>query len=536
MYEEDHLTPLPAEPEAAFEWTPADVARRAPEPAGPMIAVWQLLLIILALGALVAAVLVLRSGGGQAASPLKVPIELRGWPGGPSGVLPIVRVRIGGGPPVPVELDTGSTGLVILAKHLPAESHTIPTGSFSESWGDGSLTQGRVALAGVAIAGVPTTHPMTIGIVDDVGCLPGMRRCASWIEHGVDGILGTRVNPASLLANPLAGLPRPYSQRWSVGLTSTGGTLELGAPIPIHPRAAFSLSGVAPAAHSLPPGLVPTPTQPAATLSASATAVPQPSSAGVLSDASGLATMCWKIGLGARPVCVPTIFDTGSTDTALFSERGTPPTRALGAGRPLAAFDPSAAAAPLWSFTTGSATSENVVLTDGHGLALMDSGIAAFYAFNITYDAAHGRMYLSQGPGVAGGSSWRRSATAVCSTFNAKADAAIKAGPKARTTASLGEKRRVDVYYLRTWGTWSLRADDAFARLDLPPALQPVMARALRSDRTASRMMIRFAPTLARDRTVAALTRALVGLQRRYTAAESGWEAALQRLKIAGCS
>jgi hypothetical protein len=539
MYEEHLLTPLPADPPAPSSpaWPPADVVTRPSEPPRPSIAVWQLLLIILALGALVAAVVVLRSGGGRAASPIRVPIELRGWPGGPSGVLPIVRVRIGGGPPVAVALDTGSTGLVILAKDLPAESHTIPTGSFGESWGDGSLTQGHAALAGIAIAGLPMTHPMTIGIVDHVGCLPGSRHCISWVADGVEGILGIRVNPASALTNPLAGLPRPYSQRWSVGLSSTGGTLELGAPIPTHPRAAFSLSAVAAADPGLPPGLVPSPSRPPAPVSSSPTAVSQAGSGGVLANLTGLARMCWKVGRRARPLCVPTIFDTGSTDTVLFSARGGPPTRALGAGRSLTGSDPSATGAtPLWSFTSGSARSENVVLTDGRGLALMDTGIAAFYAFNITYDAAHGRMYLSQGPGVAGGSTWRRSADAVCSTFNAKAYAAIKAGPQATAAATVPEKQRAYVFYLRTWGIWSLKADDAFARLALPPALTPVMARALHSDRTASRMMIRFARVVPHYRTGAALTRALERFQTRYKAAESGWETALQRLKLAGCS
>jgi hypothetical protein len=41
-------------------------------------------------------------------------------------------------------------------------------------------------------------------------------------------------------------------------------------------------------------------------------------------------------------------------------------------------------------------------------------------------------MYLSRGAGVAGGSLWRRSADAVCSTYTAKATAAIKSQPQAR--------------------------------------------------------------------------------------------------------
>jgi hypothetical protein len=515
---------------------PSAVPLRTPEPSRPSIAVWQLLLIISAVGALIAAVVVIRSGGGQIASPLKVPIELRGWPGGPSGVLPIVRVRVGDGPPVPVVLDTGSTGLAILAKDLPAESHALPVGRFMEGWGGGSVTRGEAALAGVSIAGVSTTRQLSIGLVQSVGCLPGLRHCIKWVPPGVDGILGIRVNPRSLLTNPLAGLPRPYSQSWSVGLSSTNGTLELGAPIPAHPTAMFALSGVAPAAPSLPSGLVPSPTQPATPPSSSLTSLSQPGTSGVLTDTTGLATMCWQVSRRARRLCVPTLLDTGSTDTVLFSRRGGPPTRVLAVGRSLTGWSSAADATPLWSFTSGSDRSENVVLTDDHRLALMDTGIAAFYAFNVTYDAGRGRMYLTPGAGMAGGSSWRQSANTVCSTYNAKANTAIKAGPQAGATSTLAQRKRADVFSLSSWGSWSLKADDAFARLDLPPATRPLMAHALQSDRTASRMMVRFAHAVPRYHTNGALTRALARFYNRYKAAESGWETALESLKIAGCS
>lgn len=86
--------------------------------------------------AILAVVLVTRSRGAHSQRHVNVPIELRGWPGGPSGVLPVVRVRIGGGAPVPVLLDTGSTGLNILASRFPKSSRVWPMGDeFSESWG-----------------------------------------------------------------------------------------------------------------------------------------------------------------------------------------------------------------------------------------------------------------------------------------------------------------------------------------------------------------------------------------------------------------
>jgi hypothetical protein len=49
-------------------------------------------------------------------------------------------------------------------------------------------------------------------------------------------------------------------------------------------------------------------------------------------------------------------------------------------------------------------------------------------------------------------------------------------------------------------------------------------------------MMLRVARTVPHYRTANALTRALTRFQSRYKVAESGWETALERLKIAGCS
>lgn len=256
--------------------------------------------------------------------------------------------------------------LTILTKDLPAESHA---------------------------------RQMSIGLVRSVGCLPGMRHCIPWVVHGVDGVLGIRVNPRSVRTSPLAGLPRPYSQSWSVGLSSTSGTLELGAPIPAHPTAAFSLSGIVAADPSLPAGLVPSPAKPATAPSSSLSSLSQPGSSGVLTDTTGLATMCWQVSRRARRLCVPTLLDTGSTDTVLFSGRGGPPTRVLAAGRSLTGWSSAADATPSWSFTGGSDRSENVVLADDHSLALMDTGIAARDHARKPEHHPGGGTVAAQGPG-----------------------------------------------------------------------------------------------------------------------------------------
>jgi hypothetical protein len=520
--------PLPAPESAPPPQLPA------PQPTGPTILVWQLLLIIMAVGALITAIVVLRSRGTPPASAVKIPIELRGWPGGPQGVLPVVRVRIGDGPPLPVLLDTGSTGLAILAKDLPAGGGAVPLGPFTESFGGGSVIHGDGTLADVSIDGVSTTRKITIGSVRSAGCVHGAPHCVAWIAHGLVGVLGIRADPGSGLTNPLAALPRRYTHSWSVGLSSTSGTLELGAPIPTHPTASFPLLGVLPGDSSPAAGTAPSLAQAAGAVPP--TSLAEPGASGVDMEIAGLSLMCWQVARHAPRDCVPTVFDTGSTDTVLFSRSGAPPTHVVRAGKPITGWSPSAGTTPLWSFTSGAVQSDNVVLTDGHRLALMDTGIAAFYAYTVTYDVGHGQMYLTPGVGMAGNSAWRQSAAAVCSSFTKRAGAAIKAGPHAGPTATLAQTLRAETHYLKEWGRWSLKTDDALAGVDLPPALRPAMALALQSDRGGARMMLRFAATVPRYRTMPALKDALTAFGRSFKAAESGWEWGLARMKIPGCS
>lgn len=213
------------------DFTPPDTGgvTTAEDPAPPTRHVGRALAIIAATVAVFAVIVLTRSGAGRP-SPVRVPIELRGWAGGPTGVLPVVRVRIGDGPPVPVLLDTGSTGLNMLAKDLPPASHAVPLGTVTETWGGGNVTRGRQALATVSIGGLTTPHPITMGIVEPAGCTPAAPHCRPWLSSGVDGILGVRVDPRSALANPLSSLSEPYGQTWRIALTSTRGTLELGRP------------------------------------------------------------------------------------------------------------------------------------------------------------------------------------------------------------------------------------------------------------------------------------------------------------------
>lgn len=229
------------------------------------------------------------------------------------------------------------------------------------------------------------------------------------------------------------------------------------------------------------------------------------------------------------------MFDTGSTDAVLFSTSSAPPLRVLPAGVPVTGWSSATDTAPLWSFTSGVSESENVALTNGPGLALMDTGISAFYAFDFTYDAAHARMNLTRADQDAGQPAWRRSAAAVCRQGLTVAETLRPSPPQGRH-ATLAERRRAYITYLTTWGRMSLRLDDAFARLQPPAALAALWSRAVASDRRASRLMLQYAQVFPRPGTPAGFARDVVRFQRRYDRAEAGWEAMMKQVKLAGCS
>jgi hypothetical protein len=308
--------------------------------------------------------------------------------------------------------------------------------------------------------------------------------------------------------NPLLNLPAPYNQSWKIALSGLGGTLELGAPLPVKPVASFS----------------------AGAASAAAQRYPSP-----LANAADLPTLCWQVRAASPRTCVPTLFDTGSTDSVLFSAGPIPPLQALPSGVPVTGWRSATDPRPLWNLTSGTSSSEDVVLTNGSGLALMDTGIAPFYSFNFTYDAAHGRMYLTRADPNAGEPAWRRSAEALCRQ-GVTLNETMRPTPPQGRRATLPERKQAFISYLTTWGRTSLRLDDVFARLQPPAALASLWARALASDRRASGLMLQYASAVPRLRTAASLVQGATRFQQRYDRAEAGWETMMKRVKLAGCS
>lgn len=297
------------------------------------------------------------------AAPVVVPIAVSG------GTHPTVEVRVGNGRAVPVLLDTGSVGLHLYAGAVPHNATvTRSTTPNSITYVDGTVQSGVRATATVTIGGVKSGAPMAFAVIDKVRCTamlpncPGQGGVAAAEHRGYYGTLGIGLGPGPI-DNPLIHLAAPYSHSWSISLAGSGGALTLGAPIPEVADAHFTLPADRTHADGSP----------------------------AFADAH--AVVCWSVG-GDAPACEYTLFDSGEVGMQLFGgvlgQGGgggsllLPGTAVTAAG--------GATASPFWSFSAGSA---NTVRVRPGGHATVNTGVAPFYAFTVTYDAVRGSITLT---------------------------------------------------------------------------------------------------------------------------------------------
>jgi hypothetical protein len=151
-----------------------------------------------------------------------------------------VSVRVGGGIPIEAMLDTGSFGLRVMARAL-APTQYGPTGiTRGYGYGSGVVLRGPLARAVVTIGDATTGEPISIQVVQSVGCSQAKPACpASRLAPGDYGIGGDRLRREgfdAILGLSMRGLDAPSaavnpllvmgSRRWIVILPEPG----TGAP------------------------------------------------------------------------------------------------------------------------------------------------------------------------------------------------------------------------------------------------------------------------------------------------------------------
>ncbi|HEY6530747.1 MAG TPA: hypothetical protein VIY72_00485 [Acidimicrobiales bacterium] len=302
------------------------------------------------------------------------------------GARVVVQASVGGGPTVPMLLDTGSSGVVVASSALGSEAQ-VGTESAQIPYIDVTVT-GTVAQATVTMGSLSTTSP--IAVIDVTGATCGTdgsnpRSCdvRGAFGDGVQGVIGIGLSdgpsPASPDFSPLLQMGAPYDEGFTVELPPSGsgdGSLVVG-PVDA-PSGAVSVPLVASSSPTYPNGLT-----------------------AWAKDVE----LCWTVG--SADGCGPTDLDVGSALTAL-SPSALPglPTGSdeeVDLGSPVTVAQ-TERGLPLWSFTAGSTVSDDLVVssTDLGTTTQFNTGIAFFFANVVGYDNAHGQLWIwPQGGGSA---------------------------------------------------------------------------------------------------------------------------------------
>ena len=315
-----------------------------------------------------------------AAKSVVVPLSVTGAPGSEGGVSPMVEVRVGAAKPVPVVLDTGSSGLHLFdnaVKTAPGAGVSVTTRLSNITYAGGYRFAGVVASAVVTVGSQATAGRVPFSLVNTASCTVSKPTCRAAggmagfeAKTGADGILGIGTQSSrGSVTSPILAMPGILGQSWSVHLSGTTGTLVLGARAPRSATTAVTFQ-----------------MKPLRAIGSRA-----------LWNDSALA-FCTTIGTARA--CTPGLFDTG---TPSFQVSGPmfgplPTTTTSGqvrTGLPVTVAQ-TGARTPFWTFTTGAAKSQDLVRIRSRRGPYTIAGVQAFYTFTIHYDDQKGTITLSK--------------------------------------------------------------------------------------------------------------------------------------------
>ena len=318
-----------------------------------------------------------------------IPFVLVAQPDG--SVRPVVNVSVAGGRPVPVLLDTGSTGLYVLASALGPGAVTSGSTGVTQTYANGTeyVSTVRAALVAFGTGVVATPGPIEVGAIGTVGCAPlrpdcpGRTGAAGLVARGLYGTLGVSLTPAqgsrAAIYSPLLQI-RGGAQGFAIAYRSpVAGAITIGvAPMAPPASSVIHLSPAAPNRY--------------------------PNGGRAWDGAS--AEVCWTIA-GSGPRCGPTTFDSGyphaSVDPSGFTGArleggtfapGTTVRLSAGPDRP-----------PFWTFTTGAGSAgsgpsgppPSYPLTAARPApsVFATTGTSFFFSHVVTCDAQNGEVIVA---------------------------------------------------------------------------------------------------------------------------------------------
>ncbi|MEM8717051.1 MAG: hypothetical protein AAGE92_14970 [Cyanobacteria bacterium P01_G01_bin.4] len=136
-----------------------------------------------------------------------------------------------------LHLDTGSTGVRVLAEAIDPEM-VVRTGERTQAtFFDGTVFEGEIAIASISIGPITTTEPIAIHLVDSVRCPAENPDCFdAYQQAGMSGVLGlsmgARTGGSSFeIYSPISRLPENFQSGYIVGTRgfyAVDGSLTLG--------------------------------------------------------------------------------------------------------------------------------------------------------------------------------------------------------------------------------------------------------------------------------------------------------------------
>jgi hypothetical protein len=303
-----------------------------------------------------------------------VPISVVNTPG---GRFLVVKVAVGGGRPVPVLVDTGSSGLAL------TRSAVGPKATFQGKGGGryagGSFT-GTSATAPVTIQGTPnvtTTKPVGFLAVTSLGAYQSLLSVT-----GTDGVMGIGQLPQTSGGrfSPLVMLPAPLSDGYTIELSGSGGpSLLLGKPVKSASSVTVPLLG---------------PRVPAGPFGGPQTPLRFPGGAPAY---QGIFKLCWQVaGHGA---CGPTLADSGSPHgfigTGLLPKLSqTGPL--VAPGLHLSVSTPPPSNHVVLAYITALKPPDRSPAYEGAPLAqIASTGIGIYFSNTVGYDLADGQLIIT---------------------------------------------------------------------------------------------------------------------------------------------
>jgi len=326
--------------------------------------------------AVVAVVAVVAPGPGPAGGaadghgPVVVPVTTEHLGHGADQVSYVVtHISVAGGRSIPVQLDTGSSGLDVFSSAVGP--HTRSTGHDVSISYVGSTLSGVLATGSVTVGGLSTPSTTTF-IAFSKTKNPAV---AKWFaDEGVDGILGVGMGAGGtgnpVWYSPLLQLPSPYWQGFTLRVAARGdGSLTIGPVTHLAGATALAM-------------------QPGTTVTAYPGGVP---------DYQKDFVACWSVA-GGTPGCGNTDMDLGAPGP-LFGPGALPGATTSDDGAVVSPGTAITATTPtgtrLWSYT--SSVTDRLTRTElvAQGHTEFNTGIGWFFDHTVAYDVAQGQFLVA---------------------------------------------------------------------------------------------------------------------------------------------